>query len=81
MIDDDRCFMTTFVHMEGQMDRATSKSNEAKSKMKRGVIRTRVVVICDPTSHQIDHGDASHHLNGLPLYITIGDWLSVYVCV
>jgi len=33
--DDDWCFTVTFVHMVGQMGRATSKGNEAKSKMKQ----------------------------------------------
>ena len=32
--DDDWCFTATFVHMIGKMGRATSKGNEAKSKMK-----------------------------------------------
>jgi len=31
--DDEWYFMATFVHMVGQMGRATSKGNEAKSKM------------------------------------------------
>ena len=34
-VDDDWCFMATFVRMVGQMGRATSEGNEAKSKMKR----------------------------------------------
>ena len=52
--------MATFVHMVGQMGRATSKDNEANSKMKRSSdipsaeIRTQVVVICDPTRYQLD---------------------------
>jgi len=32
--DGDWCFTATFVHMIGQMGRATSKGNETKSKMK-----------------------------------------------
>ena len=32
--DDDGCFTATFVHSVGYMGQATSKGNEAKSKMK-----------------------------------------------
>jgi len=32
--DDDWCFTAIFVHMVGQIGRATSKGNEEKSKMK-----------------------------------------------
>ncbi|KAK2164235.1 hypothetical protein LSH36_67g02053 [Paralvinella palmiformis] len=49
--------------------RATSKGNEAKSKMRppsryaHAEIRTHVIVISDPTRYQLDHGGAPLQLN------------------
>ena len=46
------------------MGRTTSKGNEAKVKDEtpfryaHAEIQTRVVVICDPTRYQLDHGGA-----------------------
>ena len=45
------------------MGRATSRGNEAKSKIKHfiyahGEIRTQLVVICDPTRNQLENGGA-----------------------
>ena len=53
--DDDWCFTASFVHMVGEMGWATSKGNEAKSKMKQlsdAEDWTQVVVICDRTRYQ-----------------------------
>jgi len=53
--DDDWCFTATFVHMVGEMGRATSKGNEAKSRIKHPSDKpTQRFELCGPTRFQLD---------------------------
>ena len=50
------------------MGRATSKGNEVKDEIRfryaHDEIRTQVVVICDPTPYQLDHGVPNNTARG-----------------